>query len=575
MEPRCRARSARTTTKTAAARHLASQPIPASTRPASQSRSCAALPAKDFRNVEAACSCTAPGPSSTVPPSRSPTTSRRRSPPPSSLFTAALVRGTVSGTVNGSATSGVQYARLYVNGAQVAQQQLACDFTQPAPCPATSSNQFDLDTTALANGPHQIQTAVVDAAGNQTLGSPVQIIVDNTNPAAPSDLLVNGKGAAAWINTPATISWTNPSQPENDPIGQINWIACAGDQASIPTSGCEAAQRQAGPLSSLTFSPSQAPRSQANRKAATPSSYGCRTRSATHRKPTLPRSASAFRRARHPLRPRSPPAAPGRTRSRSAPLPHLAPLTATNWIACKGPTSCTATQTSPGLSFLFDPDHTPQFQRSPYGPYTIRAWLQDAAGNASPANSAILAITHSKPGKASPHLHILSVTSRTRPGAARAPGGRQDADRARHDRCPLHARRALAQRPEDRSGRSREVDRRDRTSRRCADRSRDSRPSQHRGMALSDGDSPRASWTHRQIGAEDGRQRMAGTSHPEGSDGLHLWLYLKRRVRMDDRTQTPSWTRQRRPCRGHGIGWGETRGLPRRVAMSRRFLAQP
>ena len=54
------------------------------------------------------------------------------------------------------------------------------------------------------------------------------------------------------------------------------------------------------------------------------------------------------------------------------------------------------------MSFSFAP--------SQYGRYTIRAWLQDAAGNASPTDSATLAITHSKPGKPSPRLHILSVT---------------------------------------------------------------------------------------------------------------------------------------------------------------------
>ncbi len=103
-----------------------------------------------------------------------------------SLFTGGLVRGTISGTIDGSDSSGVQYARLYVDGAQVAQQAVACDFTQPAPCPASSSNQFSLDTTTLANGPHQIQAAVVDAAGNQTLASPVQITVENTAPIAPT-----------------------------------------------------------------------------------------------------------------------------------------------------------------------------------------------------------------------------------------------------------------------------------------------------------------------------------------------------------------------------------------------------
>jgi len=102
-----------------------------------------------------------------------------------SLFAGGLVRGTLSGTIDGSDSSGVQYARVYVDGAQVAQQALTCDFTRPAPCPAGSSNEFSLDTTTLANGPHQIQAAVVDAAGNQTLAGPVQITVENTAPITP------------------------------------------------------------------------------------------------------------------------------------------------------------------------------------------------------------------------------------------------------------------------------------------------------------------------------------------------------------------------------------------------------
>ena len=102
-----------------------------------------------------------------------------------SLFTAGLARGTITGTVDGSDNSGVQSARIYVDGTQVAQQELACDFTRPAPCPAGSSNQFSLDTSTLANGPHQIQAAVIDAAGNQTLAGPVQITVDNTTPIVP------------------------------------------------------------------------------------------------------------------------------------------------------------------------------------------------------------------------------------------------------------------------------------------------------------------------------------------------------------------------------------------------------
>ena len=324
-----------------------------------------------------------------------------------SLFIGGLVRGTLSGTIDGADSSGVQYARLYVDGALSAQQQMACDFTRPAPCPASSSNQLSLNTTTLSNGPHQIQAAVVDAAGNQTLANPVQITVDNTNPPAPTSLQVNAKPAGAWINQPATITWTNPAEPPDDPISQVNWITCPGTETSIPASGCEAPQHQASPLTSLTFNPAQDPgqpqglytvfvwltdaignASQSNSAAI---SFGYQTSP-----PPPPTSIKAS-------------GAGPYTITLGAPT-HLAPLTATDWIACKGPALCTPTQTSPGLSFRFDPNHTPQFQRSPYGAYTIRAWLQDAAGNASPTDSATLAITHSKPGKPSPRLHILSVT---------------------------------------------------------------------------------------------------------------------------------------------------------------------
>jgi len=103
-----------------------------------------------------------------------------------SLFAGGSVSGVLSGTIEGSDNSGIRYARVYVDGAQFAQQALACDFTRPAPCPAVSSNQFSLDTSSLPNGPHQIQAAVVDAAGNQTLGSPVQITVENAVPTIPT-----------------------------------------------------------------------------------------------------------------------------------------------------------------------------------------------------------------------------------------------------------------------------------------------------------------------------------------------------------------------------------------------------
>jgi hypothetical protein len=227
-------------------------------------------------------------------------------------------------------------------------------------------------------------------------------------------LLVNGRGGGAWVNQPATITWTNPNQPEGDPIGQVNWIACPGSETSAPASGCDAKHSQTTPLGSLAFNPAQDPvfagqpqgvftvfvwlgdvfgnTTQANSAAI---SFGYQTTP-----PPPPRSITASGRAPYSI-------------MLAAPA-HLAPITATNWTACNSRGTCTPTQTSAGLSFKFDPNHTPQFQRSPYSRYELRAWLQDAAGNTNPADSATLAITHSKSGKADPELRILSVTRAAR-----------------------------------------------------------------------------------------------------------------------------------------------------------------
>jgi hypothetical protein len=270
---------------------------------------------------------------------------------------------------------------------------------------------------------------LVDAAGNQTLGAPVQVTVDNANPGAPAGLQVNGHSAGAWVNQPATITWRNPSQPADDPIGQVNWVACTGSQEGIPASGCDAVHSQSSPVSSLTFDPAQDPAfaahpqgvytvfvwlgdalgnsTQANAAGIT---FGYQTSP-----PPPPRSVAVS--GRGPF-----------TITLGAPTDVAAPITATNWSACNHGGLCTPTQTSPGLSFVFAPSRTPQFKHNPYGRYTIRAWLQDAAGNTSPAESATISITHEPPGKPSPDLRILNVRRSThalhvRGSAARALAG--------------------------------------------------------------------------------------------------------------------------------------------------------
>jgi hypothetical protein len=162
-----------------------------------------------------------------------------------SLFIGGLVSGVLSGTIDGSDNSGVQYARMYVDGALVAEQSLACDFTQPAPCPASSSNQFSLDTTALTNGPHQVQAAVVDAAGNQTLDSPIQVTVDNAGLGAPSGGASSiGPGSLASVRGP--INGTNASDQAKL---TARWKSTA---KTTRTSGYGAVDRVNGRLTTFT-----------------------------------------------------------------------------------------------------------------------------------------------------------------------------------------------------------------------------------------------------------------------------------------------------------------------------------
>jgi hypothetical protein len=327
-----------------------------------------------------------------------------------SLFAGGLSSGTLSGTIDGSDNSGVQFARLYVDGVQTAQQAFSCDFTQPAPCPLSVSGPFGFNTSNLSNGSHTIQAALIDAAGNRTLTPPLQINVENSPPSPPSGLQVNGQGGGVWVSLPATITWTNPSQPSYDPVAQINWVACAGTETSIPASGCDAKHEQTTPLTSLSFDPANDP-SFADRQGLY-TVFVWAQDAAGH---ATPANAAAITFGYQSVPP-PPPTSVGLSGHKGPPYTivlgapaHQAPITKTHWIVCDSEGVCTPTQTTSGLSFVFDPRDTPQFQHNPYARYTVRAWLEDAAGNASPANSATLEILYGRPGKPSPALHILGI----------------------------------------------------------------------------------------------------------------------------------------------------------------------
>ena len=105
-------------------------------------------------------------------------------------------------TVAGTDNSGIRAARLYLDGQQVAEQLSSCSYDRPRPCndlPASAPLGFNPAT--ISDGAHQLQLAVVDAAGNETRTVPVTRTVDGTPPAPPT-----AAQTQAVVNE-ATVSW--------------------------------------------------------------------------------------------------------------------------------------------------------------------------------------------------------------------------------------------------------------------------------------------------------------------------------------------------------------------------------
>jgi 5-hydroxyisourate hydrolase-like protein (transthyretin family) len=81
---------------------------------------------------------------------------------------------------------GVFRTQLLVDGAVVDQAdgrgRCADPFTGTAPCPDVQRAQFELDTTTLADGPHEVVVRAFDAAMNPADSAPLDVRVDNAPP---------------------------------------------------------------------------------------------------------------------------------------------------------------------------------------------------------------------------------------------------------------------------------------------------------------------------------------------------------------------------------------------------------
>ena len=113
----------------------------------------------------------------------------------------ALQGGELSGDVSlrsgySDRGGGLRQTALLVDGTEVKRVGIGCKepYDTTIPCPRGGSTEVVLDTITVPDGPHTLQLALIDVAGNRGLTSPTAVNVRNGPPATRSRL--DGRRAA-------------------------------------------------------------------------------------------------------------------------------------------------------------------------------------------------------------------------------------------------------------------------------------------------------------------------------------------------------------------------------------------
>lgn len=127
--------------------------------------------------------------------------------------------------------SGLRFSQTLIDGALRAQTEHGCAKifiagqwrgTKMQPCANSASGSHAVQTAALSDGPHQLRQCAVDFAGNSGCGADLTIRTDNTAPAAPRALAVDG--GEDWRNRNGfRLSWQEPGQGQGAPIGGFGY----------------------------------------------------------------------------------------------------------------------------------------------------------------------------------------------------------------------------------------------------------------------------------------------------------------------------------------------------------------
>lgn len=159
-----------------------------------------------------------------------------------SLTNGAWQRGTAPIWFAGSDNVGFRRTRLYVDGKQLRDDERDCDFTRRKPCNDVTHHFYDVNTTGLPDGTHEIRIEGVDAAANR--GYLVRHInSDNSAPQKPLDMKL--EGSDGWRQTNQfKLTWKNP--PSASPIRIARYHLC-----NVATNACVQGSRAADGISSI------------------------------------------------------------------------------------------------------------------------------------------------------------------------------------------------------------------------------------------------------------------------------------------------------------------------------------
>lgn len=152
-----------------------------------------------------------------------------------SLTAAGWRRGVESLSYSAQDNTGIRTVRVLADGQSIGRDDPPCDPWSPTPCPNTARGvNVDTATAFRRDGAHTITVEATDGGYNVASASR-RVYVDNTAPAQPATLALQGGGA--WRSTNRFgASWKLPAN-QGSPISGVTYELCPSSKTERCTMG--------------------------------------------------------------------------------------------------------------------------------------------------------------------------------------------------------------------------------------------------------------------------------------------------------------------------------------------------